>query len=196
MRRTGLRFYNRRAIINFIMKNLNKAPLVCSACGAIILFTGVVTHIISHDIFSLILIISGAIIILSGIIWLAVTVKTSEKLPVTKNSERIDNYLEFFARLAKNAGLLKIYKRKIKKFGARLNEIVNCENDANTRAFAAYLYYVYDMDARFKNYPYETVVNCIYEILQRDEKEVIIDNIPEGITFCGYIEKTLKTNFK
>ncbi len=191
-----MRFYNRRAIINFIMKNLNKAPLVCSACGAIILFTGVVTHIISHDIFSLILIISGAIIILSGIIWLAVTVKTSEKLPVTKNSERIDNYLEFFARLAKNAGLLKIYKRKIKKFGARLNEIVNCENDANTRAFAAYLYYVYDMDARFKNYPYETVVNCIYEILQRDEKEVIIDNIPEGITFCGYIEKTLKTNFK
>lgn len=178
------------------MKNLNKAPLVCSACGAIILFTGVVTHIISHDIFSLILIISGAIIILSGIIWLAVTVKTSEKLPVTKNSERIDNYLEFFARLAKNAGLLKIYKRKIKKFGARLNEIVNCENDANTRAFAAYLYYVYDMDARFKNYPYETVVNCIYEILQRDEKEAIIDNIPEGITFCGYIEKTLKTNFK
>lgn len=191
-----MRFYNRRAIINFIMKNLNKAPLVCSACGAIILFTGVVTHIISHDIFSLILIISGAIIILSGIIWLAVTVKTSEKLPVTKNSERIDNYLEFFARLAKNAGLLKIYKRKIKKFGARLNEIVNCENDANTRAFAAYLYYVYDMDARFKNYPYETVVNCIYEILQRDEKEAIIDNIPEGITFCGYIEKTLKTNFK
>lgn len=191
-----MRFYNRRAIINFIMKNLNKAPLVCSACGAIILFTGVVTHIISHDIFSLILIISGAIIILSGIIWLAVTVKTSEKLPVTKNSERIDNYLEFFARLAKNAGLLKVYKRKIKKFGATLNEIVNCENDANTRAFAAYLYYVYDMDARFKNYPYETVVNCIYEILQRDEKEAIIDNIPEGITFCGYIEKTLKTNFK
>ncbi len=191
-----MRFYNRRAIINFIMKNLNKAPLVCSACGAIILFTGVVTHIISHDIFSLILLILGTNIILSGIIWLAVTVKTSEKLPVTKNSERIDNYLQFFSRLAENAGLFKVYKRKIKKFGARLSEIVDCENDSNTRAFAAYLYYVYDMDARFKNYPYETVVNCIYEILKRDEKEAIIDNIPEGITFCGFIEKTLKMNFK
>ncbi len=196
MRRTDLRFYNRRAIINLIMKNQNKAPLVCSACGAIILFTGVVTHIISHDIFSLILLILGTIIILSGIIWLAVTVKISEKLSVIKNSERIDNYLQFFSRLAENAGLFKVYKQKIKKFGARLSEIVDCENDSNTRAFAAYLYYVYDMDARFKNYPYETVVNCIYEILKRDEKEAIIDNIPEGITFCGFIEKTLKTNFK
>lgn len=175
------------------MQQRNKAPLVCSVCGAVILLTGVITHIISRDGFSLFLIISGTLVIIGGIIWLIIISKLPEKpqaQPETENA--LNNYTTFFARLADNIGLGKIYKRKQNKFRRRLSEIIKAQTDIQTRAFAAYLYYVHGMDKRFKKYGGDKVLNCIYELIMREEKESLIDNIPEGMTFCNLVEKALK----